>query len=60
MSTPNEATPLTPAQKEKARTQYRSLSITQEVLDALKSAAQVKGSPLSDDERASVYARFEV
>lgn len=59
MSIPNEATPLTAAQQEKARTQYRSLPITQEVLDALKDAAQAKGSPLSDDERDSVYAKFE-
>jgi len=38
---------------------YRALQITQEVIDALRAAAQAKGSPLSDDERKAVYAQFE-
>jgi hypothetical protein len=38
---------------------YRSLPMTQEVLAALKAAAQAKGAPLSDDERANIYSTFE-
>ena len=38
---------------------YRALQMTQEVIDALRAAAQAKGAPLSDDERKAVYATFE-
>lgn len=50
---------MTPGERKAASEKHRSLQITQEVLDALKAAAQAKGSPLSDDERAAVYAQFE-
>jgi hypothetical protein len=50
---------MTPTQKEVARTQYRSLPITEELLTAVRAAAQAKGSPLSLDELNAVYAKFE-
>lgn len=52
---------LTPSERKALSEKHRTLTATgrEDVLSALRAAAQTKGSPLSDDERAAVYATFE-
>jgi hypothetical protein len=50
---------MTPSERKAASEKHRDLLITQEVLDALSAASQAKGSQLSEEERAAVYASFE-
>jgi len=38
---------------------YRDLPMTLEVQQAIQSAAQAKGSPLSDAERLAIYSQFD-
>jgi hypothetical protein len=52
---------LTPSERKALSEKHRTLTATgrEDVLAALRAAAQAKGSPLSDAERAAVYDQFE-